>query len=196
MMLSKVRTAVVAIGLAVSAAAPLATASPTAQITGGYTLVAFSPEFGAALGSLGVAASRILPANIDATFGFIPITGGRIDASSAKGEIPHAGGLKLTKGATQVQLTDFVIDTASGAPRLTGLLTVNGSVAGRAPLFNVALPALTLPLQLPPAPNLLNIDGSRLTLTHEAASALNGAFGTTAFVGGFGIGIASVYANY
>jgi hypothetical protein len=196
MTLSKVRTAVVAIGLAVSAAAPLATASPTAQITGGYTLTEFFPEFGAALGSLGIAVSKVLPANVSATFGFIPITGGRIDAASAKGEIPHAGGLTLTKGATQVQLTDFVIDTASGAPRLTGLLTVNGSVAGRAPLFNVALPALTLPLHLPPAPNLLQIDGSRLTLTHEAASALNGAFGTTAFVGGFGIGIASVYANY
>ena len=44
MTLSKVRTAVVAIGLAVSAAAPLATASPTAQITGGYTLVGLLPR--------------------------------------------------------------------------------------------------------------------------------------------------------
>jgi hypothetical protein len=196
MTLSKVRTAVVAIGLAVSAAAPLATASPTAQITGGYTLTEFFPEFGAALGSLGIAVSKVLPANVSATFGFIPITGGRIDASNAKGEIPHAGGLTLTKGTTRVQLTDFVIDTASGAPRLTGLVAVNGSILGRVPLFDLALRPLTLPLQLPPGPELLQIDGSRMTLTHEAASALNSVFGTTAFAGGFGIGIASVYANY
>jgi len=53
-----------------------------------------------------------------------------------------------------------------------------------------------LPLTLPPGPQILLIEGSKITLTHEAATAINGAFSTTAFTAGFNIGIASVYANY
>jgi hypothetical protein len=89
-----------------------------------------------------------------------------------------------------------VIDTASGAPKLTGLVTANGSLVGRIPLFNVALPQITLPLVLPPSPELLLIEGSRITLTQEAATALNGVFAASAFTAGFPIGIASIYANY
>ena len=115
--------------------------------------------------------------------------------SNARGEVPHSGGLSLTKGATQVLISDFVIETTS-SPRLTGIVTANGTIVGRIPLFNLALPQLVLPLQLPPGPETLLIEGNRVTLTAEAATALNGAFGTTAFTPGFNIGIASVYANY
>jgi hypothetical protein len=93
-------------------------------------------------------------------------------------------------------LTDFIIDTAGAAPVLTGIATANGSIVGRIPLFNLALPALTLPLALPPGPEILLIEGNRMTLTQEAATALNGVFGTTAFAAGFDVGIASIYGNY
>jgi hypothetical protein len=195
MIASKIRTAIVALGIAVSAAAPLAVASPTAQINSGYTLVELLPEFVVALTSQGIAPSKNLPATLYQRIAYFPITGGRLDASNAKGEVPHSGGLKLTKGATQVVISDFVIDT-TGSPKLTGIVTANGSIVGRIPLFNLALPALSLPLQLPAGPETLLIEGSRVTLTHEAAVALNGVFGTTAFAGGFNVGIASVYANY
>lgn len=191
----KMRTAVVAAGIALSVAAPVASAAPTAQVRDGYTLVELLPEFVTALGSLGIAPSKVLPATLYQRIAFFPITGGRIDASNAKGEVPHSGGLTLTRGGTQVVISDFIIDTTS-TPKLTGIVTANGSIVGRIPLFNLTLPALALPLQLPAAPETLLIEGNRVTLTAEAASALNGAFGTTAFSPGFNIGIASVYANY
>ena len=195
MIASKVRTAIVAAGIALSMVAPTASAAPTAQINNGYTLVEFLPEFVGALGSLGIAPSKVLPGTLYQRIAYFPITGGRIDASNARGEVPHSGGLSLTKGATQVLISDFVIETTS-SPRLTGIVTANGTIVGRIPLFNLALPQLVLPLQLPPGPETLLIEGNRVTLTAEAATALNGAFGTTAFTPGFNIGIASVYANY
>jgi len=194
-MKSQIRTAIVAFGIAVSAAVSPAMASPTAQINGGYTLVEFLPEFVGALTSLGITPSKNLPGTLYQRIGFFPIVGGRLDAANARGEIPHSGGLKLTKGATQVILTDFIVDTTA-SPKLTGIVTANGSIVGRVPLFNLALPALSLPLTLPPGPEILLIEGNRMTLTQEAATALNGVFGTTAFVAGFEIGIASVYGNY
>lgn len=191
----KMRTAVLAAGIALSVAAPVASAAPTAQVRDGYTLVELLPEFVTALGSLGIAPSKVLPATLYQRIAYFPITGGRIDASNAKGEVPHSGGLTLTRGGTQVVISDFIIDTTS-SPKLTGIVTANGSIVGRIPLFNLALPQLVLPLQLPAGPETLLIEGNRVTLTAEAATALNGAFGTTAFAPGFHIGIASVYANY
>jgi hypothetical protein len=196
-MKSKLRTAVVAMGIAVSAiAGPQAVAAPTAQIYSGYTLVELLPGFVDALTSLQIAPSKALPATLYQRIAYFPITGGRLDAANAKGEVPHSGGLKLTRGATQVVISDFIIDTASGAPKLTGIVTANGSIVGRIPLFNLQLPALTLPLTLPPGPETLLIEGSKVTLTQEAATALNGVFATNAFAGGFNVGIASVYGNY
>lgn len=191
------RSALLALGLALSAVATPGIAAPTAKITGGYTLVEFLPEFIGALGSLQIAPTKVLPATLYQRIGYFPITGGRIDAATAKGEVPHSGGLALTRGNTQVVLSDFIIDTASGTPKLTGLVTANGSVAGRVPLFDIALPpGIALPLTLPPGPEILLIEGNRLTLTADAAVALNALFTTTAFVPGFAIGIASVYGNY
>jgi hypothetical protein len=195
MIVSKLRTALVAAVIALSIGAPAASAAPTAQIRDGYTLVEFYPDFVTALGSLGIAASKVLPGTLYARNAYFPITGGRLDAANARGEVPHSGGLQLTRGATQVVLSDFVVDTTS-TPRLTGIVTANGSIVGRIPLFDLALPQLVLPLQLPGGPETLLVEGSRATLTAEAAAALNGAFNTAAFAAGFGIGIASMYANY
>jgi hypothetical protein len=195
MIASKVRIAIVAAGIALSMGAPMATAAPTAQIRDGYTLVDLAPQFVGALVSLGIAPSKVLPGTLHQRIAFFPITGGRLDAADARGEVPHSGGLSLTRGATQVIISDFIIDTTS-APKLTGIVTANGSIVGRIPLFNLAVPQLVLPLQLPPSPETLLIEGNRVTLTAEAAAALNSVFGTTAFTPGFNIGIASVYANY
>lgn len=195
MIASKVRTAIVAAGIALSMAAPMVSAAPTAQIRDGYTLVELLPSFVGALGSLGIAPSKVLPGTLHQRIAFFPITGGRLDAADARGEVPHSGGLALTRGSTEVVISDFIVDTTS-APKLTGIVTANGSIVGRIPLFNLALPPLGLPLQLPAGPETLLIEGNRVTLTAEAAAALNAAFRTTAFTPGFNIGIASLYANY
>jgi hypothetical protein len=171
-------------------------AAPTAQITGGYTLVEPLPSFTGALTQLQVQLSKVVPGAVYQVL-YFPITSGRLDAANAKGEVGHAGGLALTRGSTTVNLTDFVIDTMGTAPRLTGLVTANGSVVGRIPLFNITLPAgLRTPITVPPAPNTLLIEGSQLALTGDAATALNGAFGVSAFSAGIAVGVASIYANY
>jgi hypothetical protein len=171
-------------------------AAPTAQITGGYTLVEPSSTFTGALTTLQVQLSKVVPGAVYQVL-YFPITAGRLDASNAKVEIGHAGGLTLTRGATTVNLTDFVIDTTGTTPRLTGLVTANGSIVGRIPLFNITLPSgLRTPLTLPAAPNIAVIEGSQLALTSDAATALNGAFGVTAFTVGLNIGVASIFANY
>ncbi len=195
MIASKVRTALVVAGIALSMAAPMASAAPTAQIRDGYTLVELLPSFVGALGSLGIAPSKVLPGTLHQRIAFFPITGGRLDAADARGEVPHSGGLALTRDSTEVVISDFIVDTTS-APKLTGIVTANGSIVGRIPLFNLTLPQLVLPLQLPAGPETLLIEGNRVTLTAEAAAALNAAFRTTAFTPGFNIGIASLYANY
>jgi hypothetical protein len=195
-MKSPVRNTLAAFGIAFAAAVAPVTAAPTAQIYGGYTLVELLPGFVNALTALGIAPSKSLPGTLYQRIGFFPIVGGRLDAANARGEIPHSGGLTLTRGTAVVNLTDFIIDTAGAAPVLTGIATANGSIVGRIPLFNLALPALTLPLALPPGPEILLIEGNRMTLTQEAATALNGVFGTTAFAAGFDVGIASIYGNY
>lgn len=196
-MKTRLRATLVAVAAAVtfSVSVSPAIAAPTAQITGGYTLVEFLPDFVGALASLQITPSKNLPGTLYQRIGFFPITGGRIDAANARAQIPHSGGLTLTKGATQVILSDFIIETTS-TPKLTGLVTANGSIVGRIPLFDVALPAISLPLVLPPGPEILLIEGSRITLTSDAATALNGVFATSAFTAGFAVGIASVYGNY
>lgn len=187
---------VLAFGVAAAAVSPHAMAAPTAQINSGYTLVEFLPGFVDALVSQAITPSKNLPGTLYQRIGFFPIVGGRLDLANAKAEIPHSGGVTLTKGSTKVVLSDFVVETTGPQPRLTGIVTADGDYVARIPLFNLALPTLTLPLVVPPGPETLLIEGSLMTLTPEAATALNGVFATGAFTAGFNVGIASVYANY
>jgi hypothetical protein len=169
-------------------------AAPTAQLSGGYTLVELAPGFVSALTSLNVRPGQVLPGAL-VSVAYFPITSGRLDLANAKGEVAHSGGLSLTAGNTRVELTDFIIDT-TGTPRLTGLVTANNSIVGRIPLFNIALPAsLTLPLAAPAANQQFVLHEARLTLTSDAATALNGAFNVTAFAAGLAIGSAAINGN-
>jgi hypothetical protein len=164
-----------------------ATAAPTAGIRAGATTVTPAASFLSAATSLGVEVAPLKGRALR-----FPITGGTSDLANARGEIFHSGGISLTAGSTVVQLRDFTIDTTS-TPVLTGMVVANGSVVGRIPLFKVGLPALSLPLT--PKKQRLQIPGATLTLTATAATALNGAFGVTAFTEDFAIGTADVVAN-
>jgi hypothetical protein len=165
---------------------PLA-AAPTAGIKAGATTVTPASSFLEAATSLGVQVAPLKGRVLR-----FPITGGTSDLANARGEIHHSGGLSLTAGSTVVQLRDFTIDTTA-TPVLTGMVVANGSVVGRVPLFKVGLPSLTLPLE--PKQQRLLIPGATLSLTAEAATALNGAFGVSAFTENFAIGTADVAAN-
>ncbi len=184
-------TAASAVAMSGLIMASAAIAAPTADLIYGRTSVALSKEFVGALTSLKVTPARVYPASLRDGVAAFPIAQGELDASNAKGEISHVGGLSLTAGETRVELTSFTIDTTGATPRLTGLVKANDSIVARIPLFDLKLPALTLPLALPRF-SVLNIPGVEVTLTEEAAGALNGVFKVTAFTKGIPIGTAGV----
>lgn len=126
-------------------AAPLVTsAAPTNVTDRGITSVKLAPSFLSALGSLGgkpgtVEPGRLVARNGD-TLAVFPITDGALDLGTVKGEVDHAGGLSLTAGKTEVDLTAFAIEIYPNAtPVLTGLVTVDGHFVGRLPLFDLSL---------------------------------------------------------
>jgi hypothetical protein len=170
------------------------TAAPTENLSDGRTSVTLSNDFYAALGALGLSAGTIGAGTLRGGVASFPVTGGSIDLANAKAEINHTGGLSLSKGATRVELTSFNIDTLGSGPVLTGLVSANGNLLGRVPLFALELPQLTLPLQLQ-AFHTLVIPNVKVKLTPEAAGALNTVFGVTAFTGGFNIGTAYVFGQ-
>ena len=161
------------------------------SIFSGTTTVHLSSEFGAALGTLQISASSAFPGRLVRGRGTFPITTATLDSDTLRGEISHAGGLILTRGSTTVRLESFVIDTTGvGGIVLTGLVSANGTVVGRIPLFDLYLPSGFLG-----DPTLIRLDGVSVTLRPESAGALNTVFETTAFTGGFNIGTASVTAT-
>ena len=160
-------------------------------IFNGATTVNLSSEFTGALGTLQILPSSAFPGRLVRTRATFPITTATLDAATLRGEISHAGGLVLRRGSTVVRLESFVIDTTgAGGIVLTGLVSANGAVVGRIPLFNLALPSSSQG-----DPTLIRLDGISVTLRSEAAAALNAVFETTAFTAGFNIGTASVTAT-
>lgn len=179
--------------LLVGSLAPSISAAPTALLTDGKTTVTLSNDFLAALVALRLSAGTVGEGTLRSGVASFPVTGGALDLATAKGEINHTGGLVLAAGSTRVELLSFNIDTSGNRTVLTGLVTVNGDFVGRLPLFDLTLPAVTLPLQ-PQAFNNLFLPGVRVALSAEAAQALNTIFGVTAFTQGFNIGTASLFA--
>lgn len=193
----KLRSCMAAIAIATMLSTVLSTMAlgrPTALLVEGRTSVNLSSDFLGALSSLRVSAAAVGAGSLRSGVASFPITAGALDLANAKGEIDHAGGLSLTAGNTTVQLISFKIDTTGDSPVLTGLVIVNGDVVGRLPLFDLQLPALTLPLT-PGAFGTVFIPGVGVRLNKTAAGALNQVFGVTAFVEGFNIGQASVFAT-
>jgi len=94
---------------------------------------------GAVVNTLGLAPAAIAPGTLRQVGGDLlasfPIVG-----DIEHGLIRHRGGLSLTKGATTLALTSYVIDTRHGV--LTAWAAVNGKRVGRIPLFDLgAAPA-------------------------------------------------------
>lgn len=159
----------------------------------GATSVTFSSTFVSALGSLNVSLSPQYPASLHSGSASFPIPAGQVDLGSFQVEIVHAGGLNLKAGGTTVTLSGFVIDTTDKAPALTGLVSANGDIVGRLPLFNVSLS------QAPKERSYgfvgtVQIKNAGLELTADAASVLNAAFSATTFSAGIPIGTASTNA--
>jgi hypothetical protein len=169
-----------------------AVAAPSLNLASGQTSVILSTDFFAAVGALNLSAGAIGDGALRGGVASFPITGGVLDLQNARGEINHSGGLFFAAGGTRVELSSFNIDTSGATPVLTGLVTANGNFVGRIPLFTLELPSLTLPIQ-PQAFGTVFVPNVKVTLSPEAAQALNAVFNVSAFAAGFNIGTASVF---
>jgi hypothetical protein len=114
-----------------------------------------------------------------------PITGGEVDSESLAGTIDHSGGLNFSAGGTEVELTDFVVDTAAGtltatAPDGSDLLVLDLDLSG---------------LERADESGAIVLSGITATLSEDAAAALNDAFGVNLFEGGLAIGDVTVTAT-
>lgn len=175
--------------LAFTVAGSTGYAQQTKTLSQGVTSVTLSNTFVNALASLNVTAGTVAPTELENGAASFPVIGGALDLATAKGNILHSGGLTLNAGDTHVALQSFIIDTTA-TPIITGLVTVNGALVGRLPLFDIMLPSgFSVPLN--PRGWVLQLKGIGLTLDPTAARALSGVFKTTV-PGGLPIGTANV----
>ena len=171
-------------------------------LSGKQTAVTLDAGFLEGLTALKLTPATIGGAKLDGTTGVIsfPISGGNVtyyDPASGvtpyvQGLINHEGsGLQLTgANGKVVKLENFVVDPAESV--LTGKVTVDGEVfAPTAPLF--FLDGRTLnPLEVNEADGTAVLEGTTVSLTKEAADALNTVFETDALAEFFKVGIAEI----
>ena len=176
--------------LAMLAFASGAVAQKTATIEGGRTTVTLASGFVSSLQELGVTPGTVSPTRLHDGVVNFPVTGGAIDLDTAASQILHSGGLTFTAGQTKVTLQSFIIDTTK-TPMISGLVSVDGKLLGRMPLFDLALPSgISLPLK--PWDGRIVLKGVGVTLDAAAAQALNNVYHVSAFKAGFSIGTAKV----
>lgn len=179
--------------------------TPAAQIdslSGVNTAVALDAGFLQGLQTLQLTPSMIGTGKLQNGSVIFPITGGNVtyyDPASGvdpyvQGLIEHQGsGLQLAGGGKTVKLENFEVDP--GKSMLYGKVTVDGQVAfPRAPLFFLDGSTLN-PLRPGDAPNTAVLQGTTVSLTKEAADALNMVFGTTALTEFFKVGVATITVN-
>lgn len=188
-MLRKSLLSTFALFIALSVAGSNAFAQQTKTLSEGVTSVTLSSTFVDALTSLSLTPGTVAPTELERGKASFPVIGGALDLATGKGNILHSGGLTLNAGDTHVALQSFIIDTTA-TPVITGLVSVNGTLIGRIPLFDITLPAgFSVPLN--PRGWVLQLKGVGLALDPAAASALSGVFKTTV-PAGLPIGTANV----
>jgi hypothetical protein len=155
------------------------------ELAGGATTLALDAGAASALGSLGITAAPVDPAQATGAGLEFPITGGKLDAKTFAGSVKHSGGIRLSRGDTSVELTSFTINVDSD-PDLTAL--VGGQ---RVSILNLDLSQLSASVK----GRRITLSGVSASLTAAAASALNGAFATDVFTEGLVLGTATVAAR-
>jgi hypothetical protein len=162
-----------------------AATSETLTLNGEDTVLALDEDTAQVLADNNVDVAPVDPATAGNKGISFPITGGEVDSESLAGTIDHSGGLVFSSGGTDVELTDFVIDTAAG--------TLTASTADGAEL--VVLDVDLSGLDRSDEDGAIVLTGITTTLSDDAASALNDAFGVELFEGGLAIGDVTVTAT-
>jgi len=167
------------------AAEATTTAAPaTLTLTGEGTTLSLDTATAGVLADNQVEVAPIDPATAGDTGITFPITGGSVESESLAGTIEHSGGLMFSAGGTDLELTDFVIDTAAGT------LTATAGDA-QVPILDVDLSGL----QRSDDGGVIVLEGITVTLSADGAGALNDTFGVTLFEEGLAIGEVTVRAT-
>jgi hypothetical protein len=156
-----------------------------ATVIGKSTTVIVNPAVSAALKHAGITVSAVAPATAKTRLRF-PVSGGQIVVATLAGTVDHTGGLTFRHSGKSVTLTNFVINTK------TKQLTA--TVSGRSMLIfnlNHARPqSVSRPHGTVVASNI------KLTVTSQAATALNSDLGVSTFKAGKNFGVATLTVVY
>lgn len=161
------------------------TAAPTTlALTGEGTTLTLDAATAGVLTGNDIAVAPLDPATAGDDGITFPITGGSVEAESLAGTIEHSGGLVFTAGGTELELTDFVIDTVAG--------TLSATAGGSQVAILDVDPS---GLQRSDDMGTIVIDGLTVSLSADGAAALNQTFGVTLFEEGLAIGDVTVRAT-
>lgn len=154
------------------------------SLTGEETVLVLDAGTADVLTENDVTVEPVAPAKASGDGIGFPVTGGEVDSESLAGTIDHSGGLVFAAGGTEVEVTDFVVDTA--AETLTA--TTGGA---ELTLLDLDLSGL----QRSDEGGSIVLEGITATLSADAAAALNEAFGVKLFEKGLAIGDVTVTAT-
>jgi hypothetical protein len=166
------------------------------RLAGKSTSVTLDAGTAKALASLGVAVAPTGSATFDAKTSTVsfPITGGFAAIHSDLGYKPgyisgtvihQESGLKFSKGAKSIEVTDFVVDPGNS------ILTATAGGKVGIPLLDLDGTAV----KVGSAGSDVTLDGTVAKLTKTGADALNATFGVTAFTAGLPLGVVHLVAS-
>lgn len=159
-------------------------ASQQLRLNGETTVLVLDEQTAMILADNEVEVAAVDPAGPEGDGIGFPITGGTVDSESLAGMIEHSGGLRFSAGGTNLEVTDFVVDTEAG--------TLTATAAGaEVPLLQLDLSGL----ERTEEGGAIVASGIEATLTPEAAKALNDTFKVKLFEEDLAIGEVTVRAT-
>jgi hypothetical protein len=156
-----------------------------ATVIGKTTAVVVNPAISAALKQAGITVAAIPPATAKTRLRF-PVSGGQIVLATLAGTVDHAGGLTFRHSGKSVTLTNFVVNTktkqftATVGRQSMLIFKLNHAWRERASRSRGTVVARNV----------------KLTVTSQAATALNSDLGVSTFKAGKNFGVATLTVAY
>ena len=162
-------------------------ASPTLQVKGGQSTLAFSEEFLESIEPCDIA--RIKPGVMKqkGTQIRFPLAGGAIDLETFDGTVAHNGGFTIScfEGSSVVSLSNFTLNTIGGPPVITAIAVVDGTLQDQILAF---VPGEEHLIEISSNGKNVYLRKVDLLLTEDAAALLNMKLDTMLFFEGQLIG--------
>ena len=172
-------------GASSSTSATTTYVSAKATVIGKSTAVAVNPALAAALKRTGITVTAVAPATAKRALRF-PVSGGQVTVKTLAGTVAHTGGLTFRHSGKSVRLTNLVINTQ------TKQLTA--AVSGHSmPVFDLNH---VRPKRVGGRHGALVARNVKLTVSSQAATALNRDLGVSTFRTGMSFGIARLTVTY